>query len=380
MEKKIRICVFGDFKATFPERIILDDKIKNIIDDADICVCNFESPVGDTEIKKKKNNLILNQPLSSAELLIRLGFNVVLLGNNHIMEHGEKECRDTINSFKDIITVGAGSPDEAYAVKTKEVCGKRIGFFSGVHHEFGVLDSPKDEKKCGVAWINAQETERIIREAKDVVDFLIVFPHAGVEHIFAPLPEWREVYRHFIDWGADAVIGSHPHTPQGWEFHKGKPIFYSLGDFYFDYVGTLPTEYWNKSLCVELIISDNNIESRTHNIIFKDGIIEIDDSESIKKHNIFLQELISDPEKYYKYIVDICYQMDVEYRYKLLRGLGGVSFSHLTANQILKSFVGAFLGKCDDKTLLNIFQCESHRWLIERIIKMKMNIENESLE
>ena len=37
-----------------------------------------------------------------------------------------------------------------------------------------------------------------------------------------------------IDYGADAVLGSHPHVTQGIEMYKGKPIFYSLGNFIFD--------------------------------------------------------------------------------------------------------------------------------------------------
>ena len=37
-----------------------------------------------------------------------------------------------------------------------------------------------------------------------------------------------------IDYGADVVIGSHPHVTQGIEMYDGKPIFYSLGNFIFD--------------------------------------------------------------------------------------------------------------------------------------------------
>ena len=43
-----------------------------------------------------------------------------------------------------------------------------------------------------------------------------------------------ERYKTFIHLGVDAVIGMHPHVPQGWELIDGKPIFYSLGNFYFD--------------------------------------------------------------------------------------------------------------------------------------------------
>ncbi len=37
-----------------------------------------------------------------------------------------------------------------------------------------------------------------------------------------------------IDAGADAVIGGHPHQLQDTDSYKGKPIFYSLGNFVFE--------------------------------------------------------------------------------------------------------------------------------------------------
>lgn len=33
--------------------------------------------------------------------------------------------------------------------------------------------------------------------------------------------------------GADAVVGGHTHCPQGYETYNGKPIIYSMGNFYF---------------------------------------------------------------------------------------------------------------------------------------------------
>src|SRR5262249_47636714 len=37
--------------------------------------------------------------------------------------------------------------------------------------------------------------------------------------------------RRMIDEGADLVVGHGPHLLRGMEIHKGRPIFYSLGDF-----------------------------------------------------------------------------------------------------------------------------------------------------
>ncbi len=43
-----------------------------------------------------------------------------------------------------------------------------------------------------------------------------------------------ELGRVFIDAGADVIIGGHTHCLQGFDYYKGKPIIYSLGNFWFN--------------------------------------------------------------------------------------------------------------------------------------------------
>lgn len=62
----------------------------------------------------------------------------------------------------------------------------------------------------------------------------MVYLHWGVERAERPEEYERSLAQLLIDRGADAVIGSHPHVLQGVEFYKGKPIFYSLGNFVFN--------------------------------------------------------------------------------------------------------------------------------------------------
>src|SRR5690606_4046893 len=64
--------------------------------------------------------------------------------------------------------------------------------------------------------------------------FVVVLAHAGLEESPVPQWQWKSRYRALCDKGADAVIASHPHVPQGYELYNGKLIAYSLGNFYFD--------------------------------------------------------------------------------------------------------------------------------------------------
>ena len=73
-----------------------------------------------------------------------------------------------------------------------------------------------------------------IEKAKENCDYLCVYVHWGIERNTTPEDYQKSMAKQYIDAGADAVIGSHPHVLQGIEFYQGKPIFYSLGNFIFN--------------------------------------------------------------------------------------------------------------------------------------------------
>jgi poly-gamma-glutamate synthesis protein (capsule biosynthesis protein) len=199
MDYSIRISIGGDFRANNPNRIVIDKTVDYLFKTSDIAICNFEAPVRTEGVMPiKKSGPSLNQSADSPVFLKKAGFNVILLANNHIMDFGSEGLKATIDSFKDITTVGAGTAKEAFEVRYLDIKGHRIGLYSLVQHEFGVVEN-SDDTECGAAWIGSLDVKNIIIEAKQNCDFLLIFPHAGVEHTAAQLPEWRNVYKHFID-------------------------------------------------------------------------------------------------------------------------------------------------------------------------------------
>ena len=58
--------------------------------------------------------------------------------------------------------------------------------------------------------------DKNILKLKKRCDFIIVFPMLVLSIIISS-KEWRDRYRHFCDLGADVVVGSHPHVPQGYD-------------------------------------------------------------------------------------------------------------------------------------------------------------------
>jgi poly-gamma-glutamate synthesis protein (capsule biosynthesis protein) len=86
-----------------------------------------------------------------------------------------------------------------------------------------------------------ERIKSVIGEAKKQVDILIVYPSWGVEYRDSAVSGQQKLAHAIIDAGADIIIGSHPHWVQNFEVYKGKPIFYSLGNFIFDQTHTEET-------------------------------------------------------------------------------------------------------------------------------------------
>lgn len=363
----ITISLFGDFVAQKGADIVIEDGVKSIISRSDISVCNFEAPIKGEYPPFDRVGPRVSQSVHAPDTIKGWGFNVVQLANNHMLDYGNEGCKATLNAFGDIVTVGAGSYDEAYSARIIEIKDTRIGFLSFVHHEFGVWETKNSIQTMGTAWICHPVVSQLITNTKSGVDYLIVLPHAGVEEIDAPIPEWRELYHRFIEWGADAVIGTHPHVPQGWEQYNGKPIFYSLGNFYFDALDS-PHPYWQRSIAVELHIKGKEISFKVHNIRYDEGQITLDKEKDVESHNEYLCQLLSD-DLYMDYINEMTKKMWKIYQNWLVKGLGAFSFS-LGLIQSVKTSIYSMIKKRPQTLLINTLQCESHRWTILRAQKL----------
>jgi len=205
----------------------LSNKLKQVFSTHDLISCNLEGPTTSNSTPASKIGPSISQPPTVLKYCISSGINLFNLANNHLMDYAEAGLRSTL---KEIARTKAHYVGVGYAPLTIKLKDLTISYVSGCEHEFGVF--PSIEPSIGVAWINDPEIDLNIIQAKARGHFVIVQPHAGEESPL-PLPEWRSRYRHFIDLGADIVIGHHSHSPQGWERYRHKTIYYSLGNFFF---------------------------------------------------------------------------------------------------------------------------------------------------
>ena len=75
--------------------------------------------------------------------------------------------------------------------------------------------------------------EKGINALKEEADLILACCHWGEELHRYPEEYQMELGRKCIDWGADLVVGCHPHVLQGIDCYNGKYIIYSLGNFCF---------------------------------------------------------------------------------------------------------------------------------------------------
>jgi poly-gamma-glutamate capsule biosynthesis protein CapA/YwtB (metallophosphatase superfamily) len=70
-----------------------------------------------------------------------------------------------------------------------------------------------------------------VEAAASKADLVVVAIHWGVELDTQPRPDDVELAHRFIDVGADMIFGGHSHRLQPVATYRGRPIFWSLGNF-----------------------------------------------------------------------------------------------------------------------------------------------------
>lgn len=209
--------------------------LRDLIGAADISIVNMEGPIRTSANPVPKSGPSQQMDAATPLILKKIGFDVISLANNHIMDYGVQGLDCTLKACEKEGLQICGVGKDAYNAMNpakKVIAGKiRVSILAFCEREFGIADNGKN----GSAWISHPLALTRVGEAAKDTDVVIVIAHGGVEEMpFSPIQRHRQL-RQFIDAGATLVIGHHPHVPQGWERYKKGIIFYSLGNFLFDY-------------------------------------------------------------------------------------------------------------------------------------------------
>ncbi|OGS36669.1 MAG: hypothetical protein A2293_13265 [Elusimicrobia bacterium RIFOXYB2_FULL_49_7] len=240
--------MFANTGTGFLDRYGIDYPLKQVkseLQQADIRVCNLELPIADTGEAAQKT-YTFRAPVRHAGVVLDGGFDVVHLGNNHVLDNGISafyRTLDVLDSLK-VGHIGGGrnlaDARKPYIIEKK---GLRIGFlgYSLVFPE----DFWAKTNRPGTVFGHEDVIRQDMAALRDSVDLLFVVFHWGAEKMTVPKDYQKQIGHLCIDLGADGVFGHHPHVLQGMELYKGKLIAYSLGNFSF---ATWTNAVWDSAI------------------------------------------------------------------------------------------------------------------------------------
>lgn len=211
--------------------------VKPYLTDSDLTIGNFETitagpGTGYTSFPA------FNTPDSVLTALSSSGFDVLSTANNHCLDRGITGLTRTIQKITDNNMINVGSSiDGKNKYITKDVNGIDVSILAYTY-SFNGLDSKLDAKQKSIylSSINEVQIKSDIAKVKEQgTDAVIVIIHWGNEYQRTPNNSQTSLSKKILSWGADIILGSHPHVLQKSEIvkvdGKDKFIIYSMGNF-----------------------------------------------------------------------------------------------------------------------------------------------------
>ena len=206
-----------------------------ILNNASILVGNLEAPLSKRGSLYTEKTWLLRADPRTVESLVKAGFDILTLANNHMMDYGPIAMQDTLDALDNakIARTGAGNnlSQARRAAILSAPDGTKFAFlaYSLTYPEIFWANASRP----GTPYGNPAFFVSDIKKVKALVDHVIVSFHWGKELQNNPSAYQKNYGRLAIDSGASVVLGHHPHVLQGIEVYKEGLIAYSLGNYVF---------------------------------------------------------------------------------------------------------------------------------------------------
>lgn len=209
----------GSFDQTYEQKKDFSYFFKNVKDifaEDDMTIVNLEGVLTTSTKAEPGRDFSIKGNPDYVNILVDGNVDAVSMENNHRRDFGAQGTTDTVAALDGVQIPYAYEENLGFY----EVKGVKIGWVAVNHASFGGSVEPL--LKNGIA--------RLKEEGADLV---LACCHWGIERQNYPTDAQRSLGKRCIEWGADVVIGHHPHVIQGFESYQGKYIVYSLGNFCF---------------------------------------------------------------------------------------------------------------------------------------------------
>ena len=250
--------------------------VERDLKNCDYLVGNLETPIAGEALGYTNERFCFNSPEEFLAALKNAGFHLLSLANNHCMDRGEEGIKNTLENCKKYGFDTVGLYDSAKArdkIFVKEINGLKVAFVNYTygtnafaHRRFLEKDSwykvnlfqPEETLPGSIHLLNSAEQienevqalyfgdgtayetyvkpyldrlERDIKEAKKQADLVVMLAHSGGQRNREPEAYTKMLMQKIKAFGADVIVGLHPHVIQSCDRTDGYLTVYCLGNF-----------------------------------------------------------------------------------------------------------------------------------------------------
>lgn len=198
--------------------------VRDVLEADDLTVANLEVVMTNLTKERKDGRRwhLISDP-ANISVILESGIDIVNTANNHAWDFYAAGYHDALGHLDaagvpHFGTLYPGTKDGSDITPIIEVKGIKIGFVG--------FSYPQETDKKRIA-------SRIKKLREEGAQLVVVSLHTGREEQPQPNSGQESYMRYCIDAGADIIYGHHAHVLQSVQFYKGKPIFYSTGNFTF---------------------------------------------------------------------------------------------------------------------------------------------------
>lgn len=249
----ITISVVGDLMCHAPQfeyaRVGKDSfdftsvyrNVKKYLSNSDFTFGNLETVTAGKENGGYTGYPFFNTPASYISALKDVEFDLLVTANNHSLDRGEKGILRTIDELKSrsLNYVGTySSQQDRDSIRIFNVKGIKIAILA---YSYGTNGNPIPKGKSYlINIIDYDLIEKDIQTARmNGAEIVLAHFHFGEEYKREPVQFQKDIVNKAIEYGADIIVGGHPHVLQSVNFYKTNYgsldsgfVAYSMGNFF----------------------------------------------------------------------------------------------------------------------------------------------------
>lgn len=250
-EVDFTICFAGDVNLAenYGTTKLIDSQPNGILDcidaglvshmqKADLMILNNEFTYSDRGAPLSGKKYTFRANPDRVKNLNKLGVDAVYLANNHVYDYGADAMQDTFSTLDSakIEYFGAGENlNRAMKPYIVEIDGVKVAFVAASRAEKFKMTPQATASSPGI--LRCYDTslfKEAIKNASSQADITVAVVHWGTEYSTVLEEVQLKSAREYVEAGADVIIGAHSHCLQGMEMIGEVPVFYSLGNYWFN--------------------------------------------------------------------------------------------------------------------------------------------------